>query len=313
MAADAVRDLGLSLHSLVADLDPIRWKDEKRAQLAVAFSSYHEDAALVLDQWSPDRGSAVVQSRLNDVQSVVDRLPSADDVKARWMEFRAELHPAYEDLAAALKTAHMELPSVRPTNYWRSTFHVGGAVAAVFFVEYSPWLIVIVLPFLVATFFWFLEIMRRRSEQWNDFLMQLTSKINHPHERHHVNSSTWFATALSILALTHEPIAGAAAVTVLGFGDPVAGFIGRRYGRIKLVHGRSLEGTTAFAVVSFITVLAVLFLWHPELSFPAMVAVCAVASIGGAITELFSHRVDDNFSIPMVVGFTVWATLALVS
>lgn len=314
MTAHVARDLGLTLRTLVADLDPVRWKDHKRAQLEAAFASYRDDVETVLADWSTERNLEAVYAKLDRVRDVVgDKLPSADDVKARWMEFRAELHPAYEELAEALKSAHMELPSVRPTNYWRSGLHVGGAVLAVLFVEYAPWTAVIVIPAILATFFWFLEIMRRVSPKWNDFLMQLTDKINHPHERYRVNSSTWFTTALFLLALTHEPIAGVAAVLVLGFGDPVAGLIGRRWGRTKLVNGRSLEGTLAFAAVSFVAVFAMFGLWHGDTAYELALAVCVVASIAGALTELFSRRIDDNFAIPLVVGASVWVTLALMA
>lgn len=313
MTAHAAHDLGLALRTLVADLDPVRWKDHKRAQLQASFATYRADLDAVLDGWT-DLHLDGVRSQLDEVRRVVaEHLPSADDVKAQWMEFRAEIHPAYEELAEALKTAHMELPSVRPTNYWRSTFHVLGAVIAVLFVQYAPWTAVIVVPLILALTFWSLEISRRLSTRWNDFLMRLTDKINHPHERYRINSSTWFATALFLLALTHEPIAGSAAVLVLGFGDPIAGLVGRRWGRIKLVNGRSLEGTSAFAIVSFVAVYMMFLIWHGDTSYETAFAVCVVAAIAGALTELFSRRVDDNFAIPIVVGGAVWATLALMA
>lgn len=312
MTATAARDLGLTLRTLVADLDPVRWKDEKRAQLQAAFASFREEVEQVMSDWTAENSESVY-AKLDRVRAVVGELPSADDVKSRWMEFREELHPAYEELAEALKSAHVELPAVRPTNYWRSSFHVLGAVLAMLFVQYAPWTAVIVIPAIVATFFWFLEIMRRVSTKWNDFLMRLTDKINHPHERYRVNSSTWFATALFLLALTHEPIAGAAAVLVLGFGDPIAGLIGRRWGRTKLVNGRSLEGTVAFAVSSFVVVFIMFAIWHGSTPYETAFAVCLVAAVAGALTELFSRRIDDNFAIPLVVGATVWATLAVMA
>ena len=313
MTATAARDLGLTLRTLVADLDPMRWKDAKREQLAAAFATYRSEIEGVLDEWSSERSLEEVYAELQTVREVVaQRLPTSEDVKARWMEFRAEIHPAYEELALALKSAHMELPSVRPTNYWRSTFHVLGALLAVVFVQYARWDVVIAVPAVLAAFFWFLEIMRRVSPKWNDFLMRLTDKINHPHERYRVNSSTWFASALFLLALTREPIAGVAAVLVLGFGDPIAGLVGRRWGRTKLVNGRSLEGTVAFAVVSFAVVLGMFALWYRAMPWGSVFLLCGVAAVIGALTELFSRRVDDNFAIPLMVGAAVWGTLGLI-
>ncbi len=313
MTVTAARDLGLTLRTLVADLDPVRWKDHKRAPLEAAFDRYRSDIESVLAGWSTEHSVEAVRATLDQVRHVVVKLPSADDVKARWMEFRAELHPAYEELAEALKSAHMELPIVRPTNYWRSTFHVLAAVTAVLFVQYTPWSLVIAIPLVMAVFFWSLEIIRRVSPRWNEFLMRLTDKINHPHERYRVNSSTWFATALFLLSLTHEPIAGSAAVLVLGFGDPVAGLVGRRWGRTQLVNGRSLEGTAAFAIVSFAVVFLMFMFWHGSTSYETAFFVCAVAAVTGALTELFSRRLDDNIAIPLAVGAAVWGTLVLMA
>ena len=312
MTAHAAHDLGLTLRSLVADLDPLRWKDERREKLAAEFSQYSHELGELLDSWNPEETLQAVAAKLNDVSEVLaSHLPTADDVRGRWMEFRAELHPAYEELAEALKTAHMELPNVRPTNYWRSGFHILAGVLALVFVEYAPWKAVIAVPALTGVFFWSLEISRRRSERVNDFLMNLTNKIHHPHERFRVNSSTWFVSALFLLSLTHQPVVGAAAVIVLGFGDPAAGFIGRRWGRTQLVNGRTLEGTLSFAITSFIAVWATLSIWHPEHSGTSGLMLAGAAAIAGALTELFSRRVDDNFAIPMMVGLVVWLATAL--
>ncbi len=210
----------------------------------------------------------------------------------------------------AMTAAHAH-DQPRPTNYPRSIFHVVSAVVGVLLAEYAPWWFVVAVPVTLASIFWVLEATRRMSEGWNDLLMRFFAPIAHPHEREKVNSSTWFATALSLLSLTGSPIAFAAGVIVLGVGDPAAALIGRKIGRVQLVNNRTLEGTVTFFVVAFLAVLAVLLIWHDELSSARMLAVCTVASGAGAMTELLSRRIDDNFSIPVVTGAAVWAVLAI--
>lgn len=314
MTATEARDLGLLLHELVADLEPARWRDEKREQLEDAFAAFREDAERVLAEWS-STGTSLdsVRNQLSAVAELVgQRLPTADAAQARWMEFRQEIHPAYEGLAEALKSCHLEVPSLRPTNYARSFVHALSGLVALLFIEYVPWTWIIAVPFALAGFFWLLEITRRLSERWNDVLMGFLGLIAHPHERYRVNSSTWFATALSVLSLTYEPVAAGAAVMVLGFGDPAAALVGRKYGRTTLVNNRSLEGTLSFVVVSFAVVFGVLAIWHADLSIGVRVAVAFVAAVAGGLTELFSRRVDDNFAIPVVTGLAVWGLLALI-
>ncbi|MBW1989760.1 MAG: hypothetical protein JRI97_09450, partial [Deltaproteobacteria bacterium] len=43
-------------------------------------------------------------------------------------------------------------------------------------------------------------------------------------------------------------------------------------------------------------------LFHPELSPAHTLSLCAVVSAAGAAAELFSQRLDDNFTIPVIAG-----------
>ena len=198
----------------------------------------------------------------------------------------------------------------RPNNIARSAFHVASGVVGLLLAEFAPWWLVVAVPVTLATTFWILEATRRRSDAWNERLMRLFAPIAHDHERELVNSSTWYATALSLLSLTGSPLAFGAGAIVLGLGDPAAALVGRKFGRTHLVNNRTLEGTLTFAIVSFLAVAGVILLWHSELSTMRMIAVCTAASVAGALTELFSRRIDDNFSIPVVTGAVVWAALA---
>jgi dolichol kinase len=81
--------------------------------------------------------------------------------------------------------------------------------------------------------------------------------------------------------------------------------VGRRYGSTKLVNGRSLEGTMAYAVVAFLGSLAVLAAWHGEVPPSLGLLAAAVAAVTGALAELFSKRVDDNFAVPVAVALMV--------
>jgi dolichol kinase len=105
-----------------------------------------------------------------------------------------------------------------------------------------------------------------------------------------------------MLALTGSSLVAALGLTVLGLADPAAGLVGRRFGRIKLVHGRSLEGTTAFVLVGALACLGLLTLCHPTLGWSAAVGLTLAAVIPGALAELFAHKIDDNLLVPMAAG-----------
>jgi dolichol kinase len=196
----------------------------------------------------------------------------------------------------------------RPTNVLRTLVHVGAAAVAITAVLLLPsrgWLVAI--PGAFAVYAWSMEAARRVSPRFNDALMRFYGPIAHPQERHRVNSATWFGTALVLLALFASRPAMMAGCAILGVADPIAGIVGRRWGRHRLRNGRSLEGAVAFFVAG--TVVAALAMVAGGAAgvagaggFGAVVAIAAACSFAGALTELFSVRLDDNLTIPLVVG-----------
>ena len=142
----------------------------------------------------------------------------------------------------------------------------------------------------------------------NDFLMGMMGKLAHPHEAWRVNSATWYATACVILALIWNLPVASLGIAVLGFADPAAAIIGRRYGRIKLVNGRTLEGTATFiAVGTLVATPWLAFVWGMA---PGLALKLAFfGSLAGGIAELFSRRVDDNLSIPVATALTALALM----
>ena len=191
----------------------------------------------------------------------------------------------------------------RPTNYARNVFHVSCGVVAFTSINVVPgrsWLIAISATF--AGWAWSMEILRRKSKTLNDRLMRAFGPIAHPHEWYRVNSATWYATALLMLAVGAPLAASAVAVIVLALGDPAAAIIGRRFGRVRLLANRSLEGTLAFVVVGTAAALGALSVMGVVPSFGARVLVAASAAVAGALAELFSGKLDDNFTIPVAVA-----------
>jgi dolichol kinase len=197
----------------------------------------------------------------------------------------------------------------RPENLYRSAQHVLSALVVLLLIEtIFDHHAAILVSSGFAAFAWGLEITRRRWPSWNRVLMRTMGLVAHEHEAHAVNSATWMSTGLAIIAPFFSLPTCALALVTLGFGDPAAGFIGRRYGRHKLVNNRSAEGTVAYALVAFLAGLAVLTIWHPQLGVRGVLA-AALAAVVGALTELFCRTVDDNFAVPVLTAAAVGLVL----
>jgi dolichol kinase len=206
---------------------------------------------------------------------------------------------------SVLPSANAErVPVYRPANLARTIFHVGSGGLALVFIRTMPtraWLVGAAAAF--ASFAWTCELVRRRSEVVNERLMRFFGPVAHPHEWREVNSATWYATALFLMALVVPRDAAEIGVVVLAVADPMAGFVGRRLGRRRLASGRSLEGAAAFAVTGALAALA----WTSAAGTyePSRLVLAAVAGIVGAAVELLVSRVDDNLAIPLGTSLAV--------
>lgn len=294
MPTDLVQDhaLALQLHGVLSEIDPARWRDE------MAQSLRRRLAELVSTKESSPRLAPLVETIKTELPHLEHPAP---DTRSRWLAFKRRIQPVYATVAAALRAEKVHVPSLRPTNYARNLFHVGAAITAVLLIELvgSPgWVLAAALAW--AGFAWSCEVSRRLSPAINTKLMWFFGPVAHPHETHRVNSATWYATALVVLALTQSTMLCLVAVAVLGVGDPLAALIGRRFGRIKLIHGRSLEGTLGFVATASVAAFVLLRVFHAaQLGVGASALLAVSAAAAGALAELFSLRIDDNVSIPL--------------
>ena len=233
------------------------------------------------------------------------------DAKEEWRKLFNRLQPAYEGIAQSLRERNLSVPILRQTNYTRSIFHAINGLWALAMIQhgFGYWGNIITVS-LMLTAAVVCEIGRRISPAWNKKLMTMFASVAHPHETYKVNSATWYLLAFAILASFVPPMGQAIAVVVLGLSDPAAGIIGRRYGRLKLVGNKSLIGSTAFVLTAFMAAMGVLAIYYPHVALGHMLIIAMVTAFCGTIAELFTLGLDDNFTIPVVVGFATAVTLA---
>ncbi len=117
------------------------------------------------------------------------------------------------------------------------------------------------------------------------------------HARFQATGSMYvLAAAILCTILFSRPVA-VIALSVMLVSDTAAALFGKAYGSRKLYKNKSLEGTTAF----FMSALLVNMVLSPI--FPFNVA-SVIACLAATFAEMFEDKldIDDNFSIPLVVG-----------
>lgn len=118
------------------------------------------------------------------------------------------------------------------------------------------------------------------------------------------SSNVLIAATLSVLIF--PKVIAINAIAILIISDTTSALIGRRYGKHRFV-GKSLEGSAAFLVSALLVILVA-----PKVEYTmGEYLIGFAAGVVGTLVEAASVRIDDNLSIPLSVGITLWGLYSL--
>ncbi|HWO55999.1 MAG TPA: SEC59/DGK1/VTE5 family protein [bacterium] len=157
-----------------------------------------------------------------------------------------------------------------------------------------------------VTFFFFglsllVDIARFRGWPIQRIWAPIVNPIVRPKEAAAFTGATHILFSGWLCPLVFSVPAAALGMSTIILGDAAAALVGRRWGRHRFENGsRSWEGSTAFLLASLIPAFLIpgLPLWIGLIAAPL-----------ATVTEAISECVDDNLSVPLVVG--LFAHLAL--
>ncbi len=136
-----------------------------------------------------------------------------------------------------------------------------------------------------------LDLVRLRHPATNALFIRLFRPLLLPRDLVRLSGTTYYMTGVLLAVLLFPQRVAVVSVLFLVLGDFAAGAVGRRWGRMRLPGGKSLEGSAA----CFLTCLAV-----------AVPLVGWRAATGGALAATLAESlelpVDDNLLIPPVSG-----------
>ena len=119
-----------------------------------------------------------------------------------------------------------------------------------------------------------------------------------------------YVIAVLLTILTVPKRAALIGIYTLAVADPLAAIVGIRYGRRRIAHNRSLEGSLVFFTVTLVIVGLVLG-WGTQGSALALAWTAATIGLAAAVCEALPLRIDDNLTIPLFVGFGTWIVATL--
>ncbi len=128
------------------------------------------------------------------------------------------------------------------------------------------------------------------------------------HEKKNLNGATYVLISALIGVIIFPKVIFITAFAILIISDTSAALIGRKFGKKPFLR-KSLEGTLAFFISASIVIL-----FTPKLTDSiAEYMIGLIAALIGALVENVSYGIaDDNLSIPLSVGFVMWALYLII-
>lgn len=215
----------------------------------------------------------------------------------------------------------------RETISWkRKIFHVlgCGVVGVAYQATGTPWLMALVVMAAIAFIFVGLDSLRFWVPSLNKKIRRDFGPYMRNYELNRLSGSSWFllATLLTIGLFPRE--AACLAFIHLALGDPIASFVGVRWGRIRLPGGKSLEGSLALFATCFLAGTAFLLLAGGvttlagttlALTTGSLLAVAVGSALAAAVAEWIPTRgkLDDNFVVPILTAALTTGVIQLLA
>ncbi len=195
----------------------------------------------------------------------------------------------------------------------RSDLHVerkAWHVTAVFFIFFCwvtipyYWLSISLLA-LAWVLFIPLDILRQKNSELNIKLTRFLRPIMRSTELNRLAGTTYLLTGVLLIAILFNSGVVALSLLYLAFADPLASYVGIKYGKDKIFGHKSVQGfMAAFVVCAIMTGLYLTYYRVPQ----QVLIVSLLGGLVGAFAELIPvGKIDDNFSMPVLssIGLTI--------
>ncbi len=139
-------------------------------------------------------------------------------------------------------------------------------------------------------------------ERWAPWVNRLFLRAE---ERVRESAMIPYAIAVLLTILTVPKRAALVGIYTLGVADPLAAIVGIRYGRRRIAHNRTVEGSLVFFAVTF-AIGGVVLGWGTDVSALTILGASGIIALGTAVCEALPLRIDDNLTIPLFGGFSTW-------
>ncbi len=179
----------------------------------------------------------------------------------------------------------------------RKLYHIWGLIFPVLIYIFSKKLAVYAAGCFFIVIFIF-DLTRLLNSKFNLWVFRKIKFMLKSREFYSFSGSTYFSAGVLLTLLLFKPDIAAGGIIYLCLGDLAAVAFGERYGKTSFV-GKTLEGTAAFIVVTFISISILNILGLFNFNYLGI----STAAVLCGIIELLPLKIDDNFLLPVAGAF----------
>lgn len=149
------------------------------------------------------------------------------------------------------------------------------------------------------------DFIRQKNPAFNKSITNIFKPIMRSTELNRLAGTTYLLTGTLIIALLFNKGVVSLSLLFLAFADPIASYVGIKYGKDKLFGHKSLQGFIGAFVVC--ALLCFTYLSYCRVQNYVLI-VSLLAGLVGALAELIPlAKLDDNFTMPVLssIGLTI--------
>lgn len=194
---------------------------------------------------------------------------------------------------------NLELKKRSDIHLARKVWHMTGVFGMFLAYVLLPEVIAYSILAIAVLLFLPVDILRHKYPALNDWMVHAFKPIMRNHEIHKIAGTTYLLGGVSlVVAIFPRPVV-ALTLLFLAFADPIASFVGIKYGKDKIFGHKSIQGfMAAFVVCAFTTAI---YLTYYNIMLDRVIVISLLAGIIGALAELVPiGNIDDNFTLPVL-------------
>jgi diacylglycerol kinase (CTP) len=194
---------------------------------------------------------------------------------------------------------NLELKKRSDIHLARKIWHMSGVFGMFLAYVLLPENVSLIILAVAVVLFLPIDFLRHRYPALNDWMVHAFKPIMRTHEIHKIAGTTYLLTGVSLVVLLFPRPIVALTLLFLAFADPIASFIGIKYGKDKIFGHKSIQGFMAAFVVCAIA--TAIYLTYYNIMLDRVIVISLLAGLIGALAELVPiAKIDDNFTLPVL-------------